>query len=68
MRFAAVTQEQLDSSASTQASALVNPAALAQPRTFLEMVLFSVAVSVATQLVMHFVFRPRRDADVDTQD
>jgi hypothetical protein len=66
VRFAAVTQEDLSESASQQASALVSPQMMAHPKTFLEMVLFSVAVSVVTQVVLHFVFRPRyRDSDAE---
>ncbi len=34
-------------------------ATFAGPKTFLEMVIFSVAVSVTTQIIIHHIFKPR---------
>ena len=53
MRFAAVTDGQAQT-ASAPAAAAFGP-----PRTFFEMVLFSVAVSVATQVVLRSLFKER---------
>lgn len=52
VRFAAFTPQVSDTQPPSSA-------VLAQPRTFFEMVIFSVVVSVTTQVVMHFIF-PRR--------